>query len=41
MSLANIRSKGNVVDKEDEIGQLSVTRGSLLEYIPSYNNLFN
>ena len=41
MSVENLRKKRNVVDNEPEIGKLKLKEGSILEYIPSYNNLFN
>ena len=41
MSAENLLKKRNVVDNEPEIGKLKLKEGSIMEYIPSYNNMFN
>ena len=41
MSYENLRKKRCVVDECPEIGKLKINEGSILEYMPSYNNLFN
>ena len=41
MSREEIRKKRNVVDQEPDIGKFSLKQGSIIEYIPTYNELFN
>ena len=41
MSDEAISMKRNIVDREPEIGKLKLKEGSIMEYIPSYNNMFN
>ena len=41
MSHENLLKKRNIVDKEPEVGKLKLKEGSIMEYIPGYNNMFN
>ena len=41
MSDEALSKKRNIVDREPEIGKLKLKEGSIMEYIPSYNNMFN
>lgn len=41
MSVENLRKKRNIIDKEPDIGKFKLKEGSIIEYIPTYNNLFN
>ena len=41
MSYENLRKHGNIIDKEEEIGKMVINEGSMIEYIPNYNDMFN
>ena len=41
MSAENLQKKRNIIDKEPDIGKFKLKEGSIIEYIPTYNNLFN
>ena len=41
MAPENIRKHRHILDHEPDIGKLKIKEGSIIEYIPSYNNLFN
>ena len=41
MSQENLRSKINVMDNVPDIGKLKLKQGSIVEYIPKFNDLFN
>ena len=41
MSPEAIKKKSHVLDREPDVGKLKLKQGSIMEYIPTYNNLFN
>ena len=41
MAPESIKKKRHVLDNEPDVGKLKLKEGSIIEYIPSYNNLFN
>ena len=41
MSYDNLRKHGNIIDKCDDVGRMSIDQGSLMMYIPNYNDMFN
>ena len=41
MSPDEIKKKRHVLDNVQDIGKLKLKQGSIMEYIPTYNNLFN
>lgn len=41
MSAENLKKKRNVVDKEPDIGKMKLKDGSVMEHMPTYNDMFN